>query len=115
MRKIFYRTKDGRIGHIVGEIKDMAFDNKYFELDDGTFMKYEEFLDSVFQTSPEIIDLIQPGDIINDKLVLKHLKHNISVVNLDYVNGVQLLSNDEIESVISKEEYEKVKYYVRYE
>ena len=115
MKKIFYRLKNGTIGCLVGEIKSLIDDNRYFELDNGSFMRYEEFLDSLFQTSPEIIDLIQPGDIVNDKLVLKHLRHNISVVNPDYVNGVQLLSNDEIESVISKEEYENIKYYVSYE
>ena len=115
MRKIFYRLKNGNIGSIKGEIKSLIDDRRYFELDNGKFVEEQEFAKLVFMTSPKIIDLINLGDIVNDKLVLKHLKNNISVVNHDYVNDVQLLSNDEIESVISKEEYEKIKYCIKYE
>ena len=37
MKKIFYRLKNGTIGSLVGEIKSLIDENRYFELDMKNF------------------------------------------------------------------------------
>lgn len=75
-----------------------------------------EYLRDNFKASDSIIDLIEPGDYVNGKRV-----YNISIVNglkyldvevEDYLSDMPFINADQITSVVTKEQFNSVKYEV---
>ena len=73
-------------------------------------------LSDVIKASDNLIDLIEVGDYVNDKRV-----YNISIVDglkyLDvevenYLSDMPFINADQIESIVTKEQFESMKYVV---
>lgn len=64
----------------------------------------------VGEPSFDLIDLIEVGDFVNNKMV-NRIEKNYIVVN-EIWNGRELIRNDEIKSIVTKEEFESRKYVV---
>lgn len=121
----YVRTKDGIILRIE-DIEDIyTTDNIYIGMaiydNEGHFVNEVE----IIKSSPNIIDLIKEGDYVNGKLVIEHAyqKGKLFVTNL-YIGGKgfttcedyswELTKEDEdrIETIVTKEQFENMKYKV---
>ena len=98
----YVRTKDyqnirSRIGKIIKQ------DEKYYylDIDENTQTVWEE--DIVLKSSPNIIDLIEVGDI----LTIRDIFGNLSKVEVD--ENFKLLSG-KIISIVTKEAFESMEY-----
>lgn len=82
------------------------FDNK----DCGTLFTDEEV--NKMKPSPNIIDLIEIGDYVNGSKVLDIAQAPKKAIYTEQENGGALLPivNDRIESVLTKEQFEAMKY-----
>ena len=114
MRNIFYRTKGGKVGFLKGTLK--MYDEQYFELEDGTYREEKEFVEEIEKTSPFPIDLVKTGDYVNGgQVIVANTNYNYIMVALPDYEELQTITNDEIESIVTKEQFELSKFYVRYE
>ena len=100
----YVRTKDyqnirSRIGKIIKQ------DGKYYylDIDKDTQMVWEE--DTVLKSSPRIIDLIQKGDYVNGECV-------ISVDSIEIYTRDGMYLNEDIKSIVTKEQFESMEYKV---
>ena len=128
---MYVRTKDG-IAKYLGLGKNVLtinesnqfkhyanqhlFDNSIFDVghDWGDTLSNEEFksIEKYTEKDPSfnLIDLIEVGDFVNNKMV-NCIEKNYIVVN-EIWNGRELIRNDEIKSIVTKEEFESRKYVV---
>lgn len=101
----------------VTKIKNCMFDNAYY-LDDSKEEVYSSHFDDIIKHSKDIIDLIEVGDYVNGHKVCMDLKsskkHYNSKDNFitckDYT-----FENDEIETVLTKEQFEANAYKIEKE
>ena len=113
MRKVYYRTNGGKIGFIKGTL--IMFEEHYVELEDGTYREEKEFAEVIEKTSPFPIDLIKAGDFVNDRFVIENSGKSLILEHPEYEHNQKRIDNDEIESIVTKEQFELSKFYVRYE
>ena len=117
----YVRTNKGNIGKIVeirlGFNKDLQLYQDIYKLDNGLWT----ILDYIVKHSKQLIDLIEAGDYINGYKVINIIKNKINnnkliaVGNMDYefetvkelteTNGIKLLGNKDIQTILTKESY----------
>ncbi len=117
----YVRTNKGRIGKVVeirlGFNKDLQLYQDIYKLDNGLWT----ILDYIVKHSKQLIDLIEAGDYINGYKVINIIKNKINnnkliaVGNMDYefetvkelteTNGIKLLGNKDIQTILTKESY----------
>ena len=94
---------------------DEFIDKEYYELSKGgTFKEY------ILKSSSNIIDLIEVGDYVNGSEVCKiydnnHLDNPIKEVfcmGKDGFEGKLIYTNDDIKSIVTREQFESMKYKV---
>lgn len=105
-----FRTKKGIIrkwSEYDKLIKD--WDDRYRYYDENGDLTFV-FEDEVAKYSNNIIDLIEVGDFVNNKMV-NRIEKNYIVVN-EIWNGRELIRNDEIKSIVTKEQFNACKYVV---
>ena len=111
------RTNWGHIGKLKRieldkndkSLKWYVFNHKEFEIN----IIKEEYINKpyIVKYSPNLIDLIQCGDYVNGNLVIGKSENNqetqyITLVTLDNLN------NNEIETIVTKEQFESISYKV---
>ena len=112
----YVRTKDyqnirSRIGKIIRQ------DGKYYylDIDENTQMAWEK--DTILTSSPNIIDLIQVGDIVNGyKVDFTNIENKLTYEekNIGFYDGdgdITLFEND-IKSIVTKEQFKSIEYEV---
>ena len=113
----FIRTKEGYVGKILRLGDEFSYDCIFGSGD----CKYAVSFHGIVKHSPNIIDLIEVGDYVNGYKVLEKIKSNIRE------NGIHILIfrthssetwetffEDEIESIVTKEQFESMKYEVNH-
>lgn len=109
---MYVRTKDGKIFDCY--VSEQMGKPIYYPKSSKTngYIDYEE----VYKKSKCIIDLIEEGDYVNGKRV-----YNISIVDglkyldvevEDYLSDMPFINADQIESIVTKEQFEDIKYEV---
>lgn len=96
---------------------------EYIRYDDGTLIKvieeehsYYNYLfknkKGIFKHSSNIIDLIEEGDYVNERYVVCVEKHkNRIIVEVNYGKcGLKELKPKDIKSIVTKEQFEQMKY-----
>ena len=115
----YVRTKNGLIFKIIGGNQDNwdldisfgmleTFEENWLELfrynDNGSFFNNK----NIIKSSPRIIDLIEVGDYVNGLKVAK-VENNVI-----YMFGLLMkLGQEDIKSIVTKEQFENSKYEVR--
>lgn len=112
---MYVRTKDGFIDKVINDYKDscnnpncnckhVSCEHNYYDEKD------------IIKSSDNLIDLIEVGDYVNGKRV-----YNISIVDglkyldvevEDYLSDTPFINADQITSIVTKEQFESVKYEV---
>ena len=100
----YVRTKEG----IIGKIEQIG--NSLYWLEDGSAFNIQENSD---KHSPNIIDLIEVGDYVNELYIQEiiSLKDNVMkcMVDSDY-ECLTTITNAEIKNVVTKEQFKNVMY-----
>ena len=111
----YIRTKDGFIRK-VGEIDRCQECNEkiYISVDiiDGLHFERSWHLKEIVSHSKNIIDLIEVGDYVNGKKVLRindYEDFKRADFNLDYDDG-DAVYNEDIKTILTKEQYEQNSY-----
>ena len=117
----YVRTNKGNIGKIVeirlGFNKDLQVYQDIYKLDNGLWT----ILDYIVKHSKQLMDLIEVGDYVNGYKVINIIKNKINnnkliaVGKMDYefetvkelteTNGIKLLGNKDIQTILTKESY----------
>ena len=113
----YVRTDDGLIGKVVSEPYEYK-DSIACDIDFGNNDIYNEYemYQSIVKSSPNIIDLIEEGDYVNGKEILE-IKQNaesgLRYLTYSYVPmGYYVERSDEIKSIVTKQQYNSMKYIV---
>ena len=100
----------------IAKIKEKYYDEMekyYYYLTDNGLIISEE---NIIKPSENILDLIEAGDYVNGKRV-----YNISIVDglkyldvevEDYLSDTPFINADQITSIVTKEQFDSVKYEV---
>ena len=109
----YVRTRKG-IDKIISYVGQQMGDNVYEVTQNGTFMPEDAFRYFVFESdiiklSPNIIDLIEVGDYVNGYIV-KAKDEKEGKVYFDYLKKSYPAN---IESVVTKEQFESMKYEIK--
>ena len=119
---MYVRTKSGLIAKYIGYEKDEE-DNEYskYNFNGKIYWYYEYYNDyvyeedfkewfeeSIIKTSYNIIDLIEVGDYVNGYKVIHRTKSLLGFE--DGQDGDWYLSNENIKSIVTKEQFESIKY-----
>ena len=107
----YIRTKDGVIAKITDIIEDISidcdrdvFDLNYLAMMEIPYCVKDEY---IIKSSPNIIDLIEVGDYVNEEKVLEVLiDRNMSRIKTE----LSTFFNDEIKSIVTKEQFESMEY-----
>ena len=116
---MYVRTEEGEISKIkwITAQRWEGLENTIeasFMLENNESLEYSR---DNFKASDSIIDLIEPGDYVNGKRV-----YNISIVNglkyldvevEDYLSDMPFINADQITSIVTKEQFNSVKYEVK--
>ena len=94
-----------RINGIIGSVEQIG--NSLFWLEDGSSYSLD---DKAIKHSKNIIDLIEEGDFVNGyKIIAINYKENyITIQNINEFdeNGIKVLQEDEIKTILTKEQME---------
>ena len=115
---MYVRTEEGEISKIkwITAQRWEGLENTIeasFMLENNESLEYPR---DNFKASDSIIDLIEPGDYVNGKRV-----YNISIVDglkyldvevEDYLSDMPFINADQITSIVTKEQFNSVKYEV---
>ena len=115
---MYVRTEEGEISKIkwITAQRWEGLENTIeasFMLENNESLEYPR---DNFKASDSIIDLIEPGDYVNGKRV-----YNISIVDglkyldvevEDYLSDIPFINADQITSIVTKEQFNSVKYEV---
>lgn len=126
--KYYIRTKYGiaKIDHCVitkrFDIKKGTMeDYEYIVTDSWIFPDYEEktnecFEEDIIKLSPNIIDLIEKGDYVNDEKITRVILEDIcgdEILDSQHIFvRDKEIYNDQIKSIVTKEQFEEMKYKV---
>lgn len=103
---MYVRTKRGLIGQIVRINKDSV------AIEFNKMWQDQIRLENIIKASFNIIDLIKEGDYVNGKEVysigLAKAIYNI----INFKDGTFIINYDEVKSIVTKEQFEKLKYKV---
>lgn len=108
----YVRTKDGTIGKVIKVLSNRVFLNS---------LGYAVLIKDIVKHSKQLIDLVEVGDYVNGHKVINILKNKINnnklivLGNMDYefetekelieMNGIKLLGDKEIQTILTKEQY----------
>ena len=119
----YVRTKNGIIGKIERKqligYSDWTIDTLYYnddEIIDNWTCGIKEY--DVIKSSPNIIDLIEVGDYVNGYLV-KSVDDNGVYIDIPFVDDQSIGCNEDlirpnqIKSIVTKEQFESMKYEVK--
>lgn len=124
----YVRTRDGYIARLIKiekhlvedgtvEITECYFSNNIDDYNDCVSYEYAESI--IIKSSPRIIKLVRFGDYVNGCYVLEEVsngkreKEIIIVEDASYSDAGECpLKNEEIESIVTKERFESIKYNV---
>ena len=120
---MYVRTKYNGISKIVDYINDQThYFFKCYKLD-RDYINCEEYITEidVLKTSHNIIDLIEVEDYVNGSKVINinyDLNYDEDIVEsitiFDYsIEGNDILHNEEIKSIVTKEQFESISYEVK--
>jgi hypothetical protein len=111
----YVRTKSGIIGKIESKnyigYSDWIIDTLYYnddEIIDNWTCGVKEY--DIIKSSPNIIDLIEVGDYVNGKRVIRNCLQDGGNIIL-FEDGT-FAHNDEIKSIVTKEQFENIEYKV---
>lgn len=113
----YVRTKNGYIGKIIdyhNEPTDYYFNCYETDLKTTFTDKFITEYDDI-KSSPKIINLIKEGDLVNNHIVGQILYENQTIDNIKYLDleGVNILvCNDDIKSIVTKEQFSSMEYKV---
>lgn len=113
IRKIVNITKDDGYGK--PRVKVIQLDGF---LNTGYKFSFEFYTDEKIikecKASYNIIDILEVGDYVNGALVVEIIKNNrkLEPRTMIYVNGYVGFYNEEIENVVTKEQFEQMSYKV---
>ena len=109
----YVRTKDGRISKIAS-----IDSNSLYSLEDYNY-KYKQ--DWLVKSSPNIIDLIEVGDYVNgyrvESVDTEYAPYGV-YIEIPFVDSesigcnMDLIRTEEIESIVTKEQFESMEYKV---
>lgn len=108
----YVRTKNGNIFKIK-KIDDELFLETFYYVSNDTFVTK----DLILKSSPNIIDLIEVGDYVNGKLVIKVATDYI----FDYSEEIKIIyfsendyiyRNQDIKSIVTREQFSSIEYKV---
>ena len=114
---MYVRTKVGKIAKIINKYDNSGSlhnENFVWVLDDSSVLALHS--QKAVKASYNLIDLIEKGDYVNGKRV-----YNISIVDglkyldvevEDYLSDMPFINADQIESIVTKEQFENKKYEV---
>lgn len=98
---MYVRTETGQIGKITN------FDGAMARVDTDKFIAYKDFNSEITKASHNIIDLIEVEDYVNGMKV-----EDISLSYFEGGDGSYSVGFDEIESIVTKEQFEGMKYVI---
>lgn len=100
---MYVRTKDGKIA------KFIKYDEEYKEELVTDYYEYSTiWIKDVAKASYNIIDLIEVGDYVNGSKV-NRIEIYYIVIN-EIWTGRELLRNEDIKSIVTKEQFESMEY-----
>lgn len=103
---MYVRTDNGIIGRIYEKIGDMFT----YKDNNRDYITYGTVHNEIIKTSFDVIDLIEVGDYVNGAKV-NRLKKDYIVIH-EIWNGREYLSNEEIKTIVTKEQFEQMSYKV---
>ena len=83
------------------------FDNTILTENDGSMYQGEYSKEEIIKSSPNIIDLIEVGDYVNGYEVTSKDQF------LGFGNHDWYMTNDEIKSIVTKEQFKNIEYEVK--
>ena len=111
----YVRTKDGIIDEVIikyeGHCNNPECNCKHVSC---KYNYYNE--EDIIKSSPNIIDLIKEGDCVNGHKVCQIFYQNQTIDNITYLDleGVNILvCNEDIKSIVTKEQFANIEYKVR--
>lgn len=113
----YIRTKDG----VIAKLEDVDKEFDFFTFDTYVYKVYQDSFDMITldrlkeivkKTSPNIVDLIENGDYVNGYLVTTGSQGvgSIYIAEIDGLGLKKKLYEKDIESIVTKEQFEKIKY-----
>ena len=122
----YCRTSNGNIFKIIGgNVDNYEIDIDYSKLEQTEenqleLYRYNDnssfFNDkNIIKSSLNIIDLIKEGDLVNNHIVGQIFYENQTIDNIKYLDleGVNILvCNDDIKSIVTKEQFKSMEYKV---
>ena len=108
----FIRTKEGYIFQIIGQSKRV--DHTLYDTDNFGICSSTVLEEITKKQSKNILDLIEEGDYVNERYVVCVEKHkNRIIVEVNYGKcGLKELKLKDIKSIVTKEQFEQMKYIV---
>ena len=115
----YVRTKSGYIDKIIN-INDFREPSMKYALEQPSWNDDVVFIgeEKIKKSSTNIIDLIEVGDYVNGMLVIeetpkdKRKKQQIIVDSTAFEWGTERLFNEDIKSIVTKEQFESMEYKV---
>ena len=116
----YIRTKGGIIAKVIG-VQSGGIEKYYFDkevIDNFKELTQIGTENVVLKHSFNIIDLIEVGDYVNGYLV-KSVSDNGVYIDIPFVDsesigcGIDLFRSNEIESIVTKEQFERMEYEVK--
>ena len=98
----YVRTEKGIIGKITHIDKDLV------RVDNDKIITWVSEHKEIVKISPNIIDLIEKGDLVNSKKVVKNCLEDGGNIIL-FEDGF-CANNDEIKSIVTKEQFSQMEY-----
>lgn len=107
---MYVRTKKYGIAKIIGNVDDNKFNIDIFKKD-GITLRCQKMKD-IIKASHNIIDLIEEGDYVNGLPVVHNAKYNGGNIII-VING-NAYTELEIRNIVTKEQFESIKYEVKW-
>lgn len=118
---MYVRTLNGRISKIEEIANDIAF------CDDWLYQSYEDYIDFIHladeivdeieKASFDIIDILEFGDYVNGKKIIKVIPEDIcgdEILDNQHIFSIDgEIFENEIKSIVTKEQFEQMSYKVK--
>lgn len=106
----YVRTRWGCIAKFEG-IHESFYEFDNIIMDESSAVREELFVDILEKSSPNIIDLIEVGDYVNDYLITKkYMFGNLGLTHWVLETPTGSLVERQIVSIVTKEQFESMEY-----
>ena len=111
----YVRTKKGieKITYIRESVTLGGYE-KYMTSDKRAYENLTDFA-NIIKSSPNIIDLIEEGDFIDGKQVVKAIHCSDGFNRIELFGGKAIMNNTPIKSIVTKEQFESIEYKIESE